>query len=124
MAFEREPGNEMDDYGEELSSDYQEEEEEGADDEGEGDVEEEVSYGEVVVEEPRELQVTEEPEVRAPGPKRPAKRPKAPLKKSTKGRGKVAPKKAVKSAGKAAARKPAKKAKATKRAARKRPRGR
>ena len=89
MVFEREPGDELDAYGDEdVSSDYQEEAEAAEADEGEdagGD--EDIAYKEVTVEEPSEatavVEVTEpaapEAPVRkaAPKPQPTASKPKS-----------------------------------------------
>src|SRR5271169_3914969 len=72
MAFDREPGDEMDDFGDEISSDYQEEE--GAEsEESVGDDDEDISYEEVMVAGTTEVSPAEEPaEVVAPTPPAPA----------------------------------------------------
>ncbi|MBZ5544873.1 MAG: hypothetical protein LAO07_14530 [Acidobacteriia bacterium] len=67
MAFDvndREPGDDLEDYGDELSSDYKEEEAEQAAEEGE-ELEEEVSYE---TEESAKVETPAEPRARAAPP--------------------------------------------------------
>src|SRR5215469_591706 len=73
MAFDREPGDEMDDFGDELFSDYQEEE--GTESEGEesvGDDDEDLSYEEVMVAGTNDVSPAEEPKIVASSRPEPA----------------------------------------------------